>query len=127
MPSGDVTNVVYDGLCLFCIRSLRVVRALDVRKALRFYDANDRAAVLAELPELRGVDLDAEMFVVDAKRRVYGGYFAFRRIARTTPFGWVLLPLLYFPGVAWAGSRVYAHVARNRSRFGCRVDPGGSG
>jgi predicted DCC family thiol-disulfide oxidoreductase YuxK len=117
-----VIDVVYDGLCLFCIRSLRVVRALDVRHTLAFHDANERARVLARFPELRDADLDDAMFVVDERRRVYRGFYAFRRIARSTPLTWPLVPLLHLPGVGLLGERVYALVARNRSRLGCRVD-----
>jgi predicted DCC family thiol-disulfide oxidoreductase YuxK len=119
-------SVIYDGLCLFCLRSLRVVRALDVRRALEFHDANDREAVLGRYPALAGVDLDAAMYAVDARGRVYQGFYAFRRIAWTTPFEWWLLPLLYLPGVSFVGERVYGLVARNRPRLGCRVEDGGA-
>ena len=119
-------GLVYDGLCLFCLRSLRLVRALDVRHALECHDANDRDAVLARYPALAGVDLDAAMYAVDDRGRVYQGFYAFRRIAWTTPLAWPLLLLLYFPGVSLVGARVYALIARNRSRLGCRVEPGGA-
>ena len=114
--------VVYDGLCLFCIRSLRVVRALDVRHTLRFLDSNDRRGVLAELPMLADADLDDAMYVVDDRGRSYRGFHAFRRIARTSPLLWPFVPLLYLPGVAPLGERVYALVARNRRHLGCRID-----
>jgi predicted DCC family thiol-disulfide oxidoreductase YuxK len=114
-------DVVYDGLCRFCIRSLAVVQALDLRGALRLHDANDRAAVLERFPMLRDADLDAEMYVVDGAGRPYGGFHAFRRIARALPLAWPLVPLLYLPGMSAAGTRVYALVARNRRQLGCRV------
>ena len=117
-------HVVYDGLCLFCIRTLRVVRAFDVRHVLEFHDANDRSAVLTRFPQLASVDLNAAMYVVDGSERIYAGYDAFRRIARSTPFGWWLLPLLHFPGARTVGDRVYGFVAHNRSRMGCRVEDG---
>jgi predicted DCC family thiol-disulfide oxidoreductase YuxK len=71
---------------------------------------------------LADVDLDAAMYAVDDKGRVFRGFYAFRRIAWTTPVGWCLLPLLYFPGVSFVGERLYEIVARSRSRMGCRVD-----
>ncbi|MGE0201790.1 MAG: thiol-disulfide oxidoreductase DCC family protein [Candidatus Melainabacteria bacterium] len=46
-------------------------------------------------------------------------YDACRRLAWATPLLWPLLPLLYMPGVGWAGERVYAWVAANRYRLGC--------
>jgi predicted DCC family thiol-disulfide oxidoreductase YuxK len=115
--------VVYDGLCTFCIRSLRVARALDVRNKLEFYDANERQQVLAAFPSLTSVDLDAAMYAVDNRGRVYAGFYAFRRIAWTTPLAWWLLPVLYFPGVSVVGVKAYALIAENRNRMGCRVDP----
>jgi len=114
-------DVVYDGLCRFCIRSLAVVRLLDLQGVLRLHDANDRAQVLRRFPMLRDVDLDAEMYVVDEQGRAYAGFYAFRRLARALPLAWPLVPLLHLPGVSAVGTRVYALVARNRRRLGCRV------
>lgn len=114
--------VIYDGLCLLCIRSIRVLRALDVRDRLTFHDANDREAVLSAFPSLRGADLDDAMYAVDRKGRVYRGFFAFRRLAWTTPVAWPLLPVLYLPGAGRIGPRAYELVARNRTRIGCRID-----
>jgi predicted DCC family thiol-disulfide oxidoreductase YuxK len=114
--------VIYDGLCMFCIQSLRIVRALDIRHELAFYDANERERVLEAFPSLAGVDLDAAMYVVDQHGLVYPGFYGFRRIAWTTPLAWWLLPILYFPGASIVGTRVYALIARNRGRLGCRVD-----
>ena len=114
--------VVYDGLCLLCIRSIGVLRATDVRGRLTFHDASDRATVLGAFPALRGADLDDAMYAVDQRGHVYRGFFAFRRLAWTTPFGWLLLPVLYLPGAGRVGQRVYELIARNRTRIGCRVD-----
>jgi predicted DCC family thiol-disulfide oxidoreductase YuxK len=125
-PVSEV-SLIYDGLCLFCIRSLRVVRALDLRQKLDFHDANDRAGVLARYPALADVDLDAAMYAVDSRGRVYQGFYAFRRIAWTSPLEWWLVPLLYFPGVSFVGARVYALIASNRTRLGCRIEDGGAG
>jgi predicted DCC family thiol-disulfide oxidoreductase YuxK len=115
-------DVIYDGLCGFCVRSIRFARALDARGILRYHDANDRAEVDGRFAELADADFDNAMFVVDRERRVYRGFFAVRRIARALPLMWPLLALLYFPGSGWAGPKVYAWVARNRRRFGCESD-----
>lgn len=112
-------DVIYDGKCGFCIRSLRICKALDVGRRLRFHDANARRQISADFPELAHADFEHAMFAVTPDRRVHRGFFAFRHVARVTPLMWVTLPLLYFPGSGWAGPRIYAWVARNRSRFGC--------
>lgn len=122
----SAVDVVYDGLCLLCRRSIRVVRALDVLGRVSIHDANDRTAVLAAFPALEGRDLDDAMYALDDRGRVHRGFYAFRRLAWALPPLWVLVPLLYVPGVSAVGERAYAYVARNRSRLGCRVeDPGG--
>lgn len=115
-------HVVYDGRCGFCVRSLRVCRALDVRGALSVHDATAREEVLARFPELVHADFDNAMFVVAPDRSVTRGFFAFRRIAQESPLMWPFLPLLYFPGSSAIGPRVYAWVARNRRRFGCESE-----
>jgi predicted DCC family thiol-disulfide oxidoreductase YuxK len=115
-------DVIYDGQCGFCIRSLRLCRALDVHGALRFHDANARGEVLAAFPELKDADFEHAMFTVDPDRRVARGFFAFRRMFWEGPLMWPLLPLFYFPGSRWIGPKVYARVARSRGRFGCTTE-----
>jgi predicted DCC family thiol-disulfide oxidoreductase YuxK len=115
-------DVVYDGLCRFCIRSIRVIRSLDVLRRVAFHDANDREAVAAAFPALADADLDDAMYAVDARGRRYRGFYAFRRLAWALPPVWWLIPLLYVPGVSFVGERIYGYIARNRSRLGCRVD-----
>ena len=115
-------DVIYDGQCGFCVRSLKVCRALDIRDSLRFHDANERQQVHAQFPELAGADFDHAMFAVTPQRRVARGFFAFRQMAWAVPPMWLLLPVLYSPGSAWLGPKAYAWVARNRHRFGCESD-----
>ena len=115
-------HVIFDGQCGFCVRSLKVCRALDVRRALRFHDANARQQVYASFPELTDADFENAMFVVAPDRSVTRGFFAFRRILWVSPLMWPLIPLFYLPGASIIGPRVYAWVARNRSRFGCESD-----
>lgn len=115
-------HVIYDGQCGFCVRSLKVCRALDVRGALRFHDANALQKVHGLFPELANADFENAMFAVAPDRRVTRGFFAFRRILRESPLMWPLLPLFYFPGSSTIGPRVYAWVAKNRGKFGCESD-----
>jgi predicted DCC family thiol-disulfide oxidoreductase YuxK len=113
-------DIVYDGQCAFCVRALRIARALDVRGVCRFHDATDRTAVEELFPALRGADLDAAMYAVADGGRTYRGFFAFRRLVWCSPLMWPLLLLFYFPGANSVGPRLYGWVARNRSNFGCR-------
>lgn len=115
-------HVIYDGQCGFCVRALRICRALDVRGSLRFHDANARVHVHETFPELHAADFDDAMFAVAPDRGVTRGFFAFRRVLWESPLMWPFLPLFYFPGTRWLGPRVYAWVAKNRRRFGCDND-----
>jgi predicted DCC family thiol-disulfide oxidoreductase YuxK len=115
-------DIIYDGRCGFCVRSLKVCRALDVRRALRYHDANARQQIAARFPELGRADFENAMFAVAPDRSVTRGFFAFRRILWESPLMWPLIPLFYVPGAGVIGPRVYAWVARNRHRFGCESD-----
>jgi predicted DCC family thiol-disulfide oxidoreductase YuxK len=115
-------DVIYDGQCGFCIRSLKVARALDTRRAFRFHDANARQRVLSSFPELATADFENAMFAVAPDRTVTRGFFAFRRMIWESPLMWPLIPLFYLPGAGMLGPRVYAWVARNRRRFGCESE-----
>src|SRR5689334_7100893 len=117
-----MVDIIYDGQCGFCQRAMRVAARLDSRHQLRFHDATERDAVLRQFPELAQADLADAMFAIDARRRLFRGFFAFRRIVRATPRAWLLLPLFYVPGSGLIGPRVYAWVARNRRRFGCESE-----
>lgn len=120
MDDRRVVHVIYDGQCAFCVRTLKIARIMDVRGALRFHDAADRIAVENRFPVLSGADLPGAMHAVADGGRTYRGFFAFRRMAWSSPLTWAFLVLFYFPGAGWLGPQVYAWVARNRSNLGCR-------
>ncbi len=120
MSIQEPIDIIYDGKCAFCVRSLRIVRALDVWGHLRFDDGADRQQVEARFPGLRGADLEQAMFAVTEDGEVHRGFFAFRRVLWVSPLMWPLIPLFYFPGSRLVGPRIYAWIARNRRSLGCR-------
>ena len=115
-------DVIYDGQCGFCVRSLNVCRMLDIRSAFRYHDANVRDQVLQAFPELVHADFENAMFVVEPGRRVTRGFFAFRRMIWESPLLWPLLVLFYFPGSGMIGPKIYAWIAANRRSFGCESE-----
>src|ERR1700730_9251621 len=121
MSTSNRIDIIFDGQCGFCIRSLRVMRALDIRESLRFYDAN-QPGTLELFPELAGAALAEAMYVHVQGEPSYSGFYAFRRVLWSSPLMWPLIPLFYIPGVSFLGERVYAWVARNRNNFGCESD-----
>ena len=114
-------NIIYDGHCGFCIRSLKFVRALDTARAFRYHDAH-QPETFALFPELRDADVEDAMFTLAKGEPPYRGFFAFRRLLWSSPLMWVLIPIFYAPGAAHFGPRVYTWVARNRSRLGCKTE-----
>lgn len=121
MGGSKALNIIYDGRCGFCVRALRVVRALDLYGRLRFYDSH-RPCTFERFPELRGADVENAMYAVAEGEPLYRGFFTFRRLIWSSPLMWPLIALFYFPGASIFGPRVYAWVARNRSKLGCRSE-----
>ena len=121
MSISQTINIIYDGQCRFCVRSLKVVRALDARRALRFHDAHV-PETFERFPEMRGVDVEDAMYAFVEGETPQRGFFAFRRLLWSSPLMWPLIPVFYFPGASLIGPRVYAWVAHHRKNFGCASD-----
>jgi predicted DCC family thiol-disulfide oxidoreductase YuxK len=116
-------HVFYDSLCPVCRRSRRLLERLDWRGRLEFMDIHDREVAEAALPDVTYADMLREMYVKRADGRHFAGYFALRALAPALPLLWPLVPLMWLPGAAWLGRRVYAWVARNRfKRAACDED-----
>lgn len=114
-PRGRRAVVLYDGRCALCLRSLAILRRLDWLHRLRFADARDLPQVPQREPPLKPDRLLEEMHLITPDgSRVYTGFRAFRWIAGRLPPLWPLAPLLFLPGAATLGQRLYLWVARNR-------------
>jgi predicted DCC family thiol-disulfide oxidoreductase YuxK len=114
-------TIVYDGHCRFCVRSLKIVRVLDLFGALRFFDSHDPDTYRL-FPVLRDANVDDAMYTLADSEPRYAGFFAFRRLLWSSPLTWLLILLFYFPGSSFIGPRIYAWVSRNRSKLGCRTE-----
>lgn len=121
---SDVASltVIYDGHCGLCMRSVSVLRRLDWLGRLDYMDANDLEPISERFPTLPTNDLLHEIHMVNATGRYWVGFYGFRRVAWLLPLFWLLAPLLYLPGVAWVGVRIYGYVAANRARNLCDSD-----
>lgn len=118
-----VWTLVYDGYCPLCIRTMTQLDELDGAKRLRYVDLERETARARELlPGVSLEDMREEMAVVTPDGRALRGFFAFREISRRLVLLWPLAPLMYAPGSAWVGTRVYAWVAANRARRLCDGD-----
>jgi predicted DCC family thiol-disulfide oxidoreductase YuxK len=107
--------VLYDGQCLFCQRSVAILKRLDWLGRLGYLDAREPATLArVELPLNRDRLLEEMHLVTPDGRHVYPGFAAFRWMAWRLPLLWPIAPLLYLPGVARTGQRLYRWIARNR-------------
>ncbi|MCS7017069.1 MAG: DUF393 domain-containing protein [Gemmatales bacterium] len=116
----DKPVVLYDGECPLCLRTVAVLHWLDLFGRLAYQNAREPFELPRTTPALDPQKLLQHMHVVTPgtdRRRAYTGYYAFRWLAWWLPACWPILPLLYLPGAAWVGERIYAWVARNRFRL----------
>jgi predicted DCC family thiol-disulfide oxidoreductase YuxK len=112
-------QVLYDGLCPLCRRTVRLLACFDLFARLDFFDFRrlnltdyNRSHKLNLTPQ----DLEAEMYVI-SRGRAYRGFYGYRAIALTLPAFWPLAPWLFLPGVSSLGASLYGYVARNRLKL----------
>lgn len=117
-PSASV-DVVFDGACGLCRRSVAVLASLDWARRIRFLDLMDWETVTREHP---GLDRDRclrEMHIIDQAGRVTAGFDGYRTISSRLPLLFWTTPILHVPAVARVGRIVYQRVADARHRNGC--------
>jgi predicted DCC family thiol-disulfide oxidoreductase YuxK len=122
-----MTTAVYDGRCVICNSTRRVVSALDWRRRVEFLDLHEQAEVSRRYPWLDQVRAMGEIHVIDSADAVFSGYDGVRRLLRELPLGLPLWGLLHLPGMGVVGRRVYRWVARRRyginRLLGVALDP----
>ncbi len=109
-------EILYDGQCPLCNRTVHVLGFFDLFARLEFLDF--RRLDLAQYNERHKLtltieDLDREMYVI-SRGQAYIRYYGYRILALALPAFWPLCPLLFFPGVSWVGERIYGYIARHR-------------
>jgi predicted DCC family thiol-disulfide oxidoreductase YuxK len=112
-------DVLYDGRCALCQRSVRLLKGWDLLDRLNYLDF--RTLDLPAYDAARHVTLDVAaldkaMHVVH-RGRVTSGFAGCRTIAGALPIFWIVVPLLWLPGVSHLGAAAYRWLARNRMAF----------
>ena len=111
-------TAVYDGHCVICNTTRRIVLALDWFNRVEFLDLHRQDEVAARFP---GLDHEAAMgsiHVYDESGRVFAGFYGTRRLFRALPLALPLWALLHLPLVGnWLGPRIYRFIARHRYRI----------
>lgn len=107
--------VLFDGRCGLCRRSVTVLKSFDWLHRLEFANFRDADIKKKYAKDVSMEDLDREIHI--RHRDTYEkGYFGFRLLSWHLPPLWIVMPLLYLPGVPAIGERVYAVIAKNRPR-----------
>ena len=115
---GQKAVVIYDGQCPLCLRSVRILKALDWCNVLAYADARQGEQVPALPVPVKPERFLEEMHLLTPDgQTVYHGFRAFRWMAWRLPPLWVVAPLLHLPGAETLGQRLYLWIARNRFRL----------
>jgi predicted DCC family thiol-disulfide oxidoreductase YuxK len=114
--------VLFDGGCPLCRRTVRIIRALDWFDRLQFVDATNAEARACVAPTLTEAQVMVEMYVVDERGGLHGGFEGYLQIARVVPLMWPFGLLARLPGLRPLGHAVYRWIAANRVRRGRCTD-----
>ncbi len=119
--SRGIIEVLYDGFCPLCQRTVAILRGMDLFERMRFVDFRTADLAAFNAAHGTGITLEAlehEMFFVYG-RRAFAGFDGYRRMMPSVPLFWPLVPIMYFPGVAAVGRSVYGWVAARRRLLVC--------
>jgi predicted DCC family thiol-disulfide oxidoreductase YuxK len=110
-------TAIYDGKCVLCNQSRRMVRLLDWGKRIEFADLH-QADTRARFPHVDyALAMGAMHLLAPDGQTLYDGFPAVRRMLRELPLGLPVWALLHLPGMNWLGPRVYAWVAEHRYKI----------
>jgi predicted DCC family thiol-disulfide oxidoreductase YuxK len=112
-------QVLYDGLCPLCRRTVRLLARFDLFTRLDLIDFRrlnltdyNRSHALNLTPQ----DLEEAMYVM-ARGRAYRGFYGYRALALALPAFWPLAPWLFLPGFSSLGASLYGYITRNRLKL----------
>lgn len=121
-----MVTALFDGHCVICQSTRRVIKALDWMNRVEFLDLHAKTAVNARYPEMDHEAMMGEIHVITPEGRVFAGFDGTRRMLREVPLGFPVWALLQLPGMNWLGPKIYAFIARNRYAinrlFGVELD-----
>ena len=109
---GDM-EMIYDGRCGFCVRSMAWFLAFDGLGQIRIRDFRTNPS-----PVVSDAEVEKALYLVLPDGRALPGFEAYRYVVLRVPGLWWLVPLFYIPVLSrLIGHPVYNWVAANRSRL----------
>lgn len=112
--SNQRFQLIYDGQCGFCRASLKRLKAIDVFHVIDEVDYHQVPDLKKIHPSLTKEMTEKKMYLLDQKSQLFSGFYAFRHLSLNLPILWLLIPVLYFPGMGIIGAFVYSLIAHNR-------------
>jgi predicted DCC family thiol-disulfide oxidoreductase YuxK len=114
-PIQPALKVLFDGACPRCRASMALIMAADPDHVIEPVDLT-AVDVKSIHPALTRADCMRSMHAVSNSDRITAGFDGVRSAAASLPLFWPVAAILYLPGVAWLGRRVYNRVAATRPR-----------
>ena len=109
---GDM-EMIYDGRCGFCVRSMAWFLAFDGLGQVKVRDFRTNPS-----PVVSDAQLEKALYLVLPDGRALPGFEAYRYVVLRVPGLWWLIPFFYVPVLSrLIGRPVYNWVAANRSRL----------
>ncbi|MCA9395027.1 MAG: DUF393 domain-containing protein [Candidatus Omnitrophica bacterium] len=106
--------IIFDGHCGFCRCAVRRLQMLDIFAQYQYVDFRQEPDLRLRHPQLTVDQCERELILVDGLGRIYGGFFAFRKMSLSMPLMFPWIAVYYFPGMSQIGPAVYRMIARNR-------------
>jgi predicted DCC family thiol-disulfide oxidoreductase YuxK len=103
-------EMIYDGRCGVCVRSMATFLAFDGLQQIQIRDfRTDPSAVVSD------AQVEKALYLVLPDGRAFPGFEAYRYVVLRVPGLWWLVPLFYVPVISrLAGHPIYNWVAANR-------------
>jgi predicted DCC family thiol-disulfide oxidoreductase YuxK len=106
-------EMVYDGRCKFCVRSMAWFLAFD-----NLGQISNRDFRAVPSPVVRDEEMEKALHMVLADGTALAGFEAYRYAVLRVPGLWWLVPFFYVPGLSrLVGNPIYNWVAANRSKL----------
>jgi predicted DCC family thiol-disulfide oxidoreductase YuxK len=118
LGAANRLQVLYDGLCPLCRRTVRILTCLDLFHRLDFQDFHHLDIAdynCRHKLNLRPEELEKAMYVI-SEGQSFSGFLAYRMISLAVPIFWPLVPFMFLPGASALGAVVYRFVAHTRHK-----------
>jgi predicted DCC family thiol-disulfide oxidoreductase YuxK len=109
-----MTTAIFDGNCVICQQTRRIVTVLDWLHRVEFLDVQQWDKVYARYPQVDYNEAMGAMHVMTKDGQMLAGFVGVRRLMRDLPLGYPVWLFMHLPGMTWLGNKVYGFIAKHR-------------